>query len=393
MISLSIFLTILCAALGDTTQARFATPCTTPNNDNGYCVEIQHCSLFHFSDLFNPYCVNHDFVIASKCGPPNERDRSPKVCCGEYSNFLNRISTTTEVPLTPPPPAFSQISPFPEQCGNQSITLPSRILGGNEVSLTEFPWMARLRHRSASGFYTFGCAGFLISEYFVMTAAHCIASKTLTTLGPIVEVQLGEHNTETNPDCEKRNGNQWCADFPQFIKIGKPKMHPEYSDNNQYHNDIALLPLKEPAEFTEFVYPICLATELSQENEMWLAGWGRTETGPSSPIKLKVLVRRATKNYCVPLYRNIGRRILYSQICAGGEPGVDSCAGDSGGPLMIQVGLNTWYAEGVVSFGYGCGIKDWPAVYTSIPYHIPWITKTMKHYLKRKLEPRQVTLY
>uniref|UniRef100_A0A1Y1KLC6 Peptidase S1 domain-containing protein n=1 Tax=Photinus pyralis TaxID=7054 RepID=A0A1Y1KLC6_PHOPY len=117
MISLSIFLTILCAALGDTTQAR--------------------------------------------------------------------ISTTTEVPLTPPPPAFSQISPFPEQCGNQSITLPSRILGGNEVSLTEFPWMARLRHRSASGFYTFGCAGFLISEYFVMTAAHCIASKTLTTLGPM----------------------------------------------------------------------------------------------------------------------------------------------------------------------------------------------------------------
>ena len=243
--------------------------------------------------------------------------------------------------------------------------------------------MARLRHRSASGFYNYGCAGFLISEYFVLTAAHCIVSQSLAAFGPIVEVQLGEHNTETNPDCEKRNSVQWCEDIPQIIKTGKPKVHPEYSNNDQYHNDIAIIPLKQAAKFTDFVSPICLATELSQENDMWLAGWGRTENYPSSPIKLKVLVRRASKNYCVPLYRSINRRILYSQICAGGEAGVDSCSGDSGGPLMVQYGLETWYAEGIVSFGLGCGVKDWPAVYTNIPYYIPWITRFMKHYLKK----------
>lgn len=30
--------------------------------------------------------------------------------------------------------------------------------------------------------------------------------------------------------------------------------------------------------FAEFVYPICLAKAETQETEMWLSGWGKTET-------------------------------------------------------------------------------------------------------------------
>lgn len=303
-------------------------------------------------------------------------------------------STTTQLPDKRCPLQYSHVQPFPEICGNQSIAFPSRIVGGTEAILSEFPWMARIRHRNNSGFYTYGCTGFLISEYFVLTAAHCVASKSFFALGPIDAVQLGEHNTEEDLDCETRGSNEWCADFPQLIKTGKPKLHPEYTGDGPYHNDIALLPLKQAAEFTQFVYPICLATKLSQESEMWLAGWGKTENGFPSTIKLKVTVRRASKRDCVPLYGNINVTILDSQICAGGEGDKDSCGGDSGGPLMVLDSVNTWYAEGIVSFGNRCGIQDWPGVYTNIPYHMPWITRMiMSHYMNKRADMRQVTRY
>ncbi|KAF5298249.1 hypothetical protein FQR65_LT09760 [Abscondita terminalis] len=322
---------------------KFATPCITPNKDEGWCVEIQKCPK-----LLRPIVLDKKehfpFLIASKCGPQNENPKYTKVCCGMYSNFVNATDSTK--------PPRKQVVPYPATCGNQTMLLPSRIYGGIEASLTEFPWMARLRHRTVSGTFSYGCVGFLISEYFVLTAAHCIVSKDLQFLGPVYQVQLGEYNTERDPDCENLGRNKSrCADRPLLIRTGKPKVHHEYSNNAELHNDIALIPLKEAVRFSEFVSPICLASDLSGESEMWLSGWGKTEHRSSSPIKLKVLVRRFNKSNCAIDYRSVGVRILHSQLCAGGEEGFDSCSGDSGGPLMVQREDLNWYAEGIVSFG------------------------------------------
>lgn len=53
-------------------------------------------------------------------------------------------------------------------CGDSNS---NRILGGEETNLNEFPWMALLRYDSPSN--EFKCGGSLITNFYVLTAAHC----------------------------------------------------------------------------------------------------------------------------------------------------------------------------------------------------------------------------
>lgn len=49
---------------------------------------------------------------------------------------------------------------------------------------------------------------------------------------------------------------------------------------------------------------------------------------------------------------------------------------DSGGPLMRF--KDSWIVEGIVSFGYLCGLQGWPAVYTKVSSYTEWIDKHIK---------------
>lgn len=59
-------------------------------------------------------------------------------------------------------------------------------------------------------------------------------------------------------------------------------------------------------------------------------------------------------------------------ICAGGEEGIDTCRGDSGGPLTwIKNKIELW---GVTSAGNNhCGKKGSPGLYTKVIDYLDWI--------------------
>ena len=89
---------------------------------------------------------------------------------------------------------------------------------------------------------------------------------------------------------------------------------------------------------------------------------------------------------CRSLYRSLTRItgvIDETHLCAGGEPGKNSCAGDAGGGLFSDL-INgqggkdrKWEVVGIVSFGVsncGAGI---PGVYTRVSQYIQWIEQTM----------------
>ena len=43
-------------------------------------------------------------------------------------------------------------------------------------------------------------------------------------------------------------------------------------------NDIALIRLKQPIEFNNFVQPVCLPESATKENDiLWATGWGETK--------------------------------------------------------------------------------------------------------------------
>lgn len=141
-----------------------------------------------------------------------------------------------------------------------------------------------------------------------------------------------------------------------------------------------LLPLSTVADF---IKPICLPTNGETSDvgtRLVVAGWGRTEAGNTSPVKLQLQVPVAEKSACSSRFRTASVTLRSTQLCAGGEARKDSCNGDSGGPLMTTFRNDSgqWYVEGVVSFGTQCGTQGWPGIYTRVSDYIEWIRNNIR---------------
>ena len=63
-----------------------------------------------------------------------------------------------------------------KECGNR-ISL-SNIVGGKFTKNGDFPYMALLGKTASDGKILWSCGGSLINKWYVLTAAHCIRSKT-----------------------------------------------------------------------------------------------------------------------------------------------------------------------------------------------------------------------
>jgi len=86
-------------------------------------------------------------------------------------------------------------------------------------------------------------------------------------------------------------------------------------------------------------------------------------------------------NFKVPIVASHVCRSVYmdyhitdNMFCAGYERGrKDSCAGDSGGPLLCQDDTSRWTVFGITSFGEGCGKRGKFGIYTKLPNYVKWI--------------------
>ncbi|XP_013881733.1 prostasin [Austrofundulus limnaeus] len=154
--------------------------------------------------------------------------------------------------------------------------------------------------------------------------------------------------------------------------------HPEY---NEYtvDNDICLLKLSAPVNFTDNIKPICLASADSTFNDglnIWVTGFGTTGSGSLSNTLQEVKVPIVGNNKCLCYLQGFSK-ITENMMCAGlKNGGKDSCQGDSGGPLMTQNGF-TWVQAGIVSFGDGCALPNRPGVYTRVSQYQKWIGDTV----------------
>ncbi|XP_054720212.1 clotting factor B-like [Uloborus diversus] len=165
-------------------------------------------------------------------------------------------------------------------------------------------------------------------------------------------------------------------------------LHPRY-EKRYYYNDIALLRLEQPVQFNDYVMPVCLPTRNSaflkdsdlEGRRVTVMGWGDDEFGGRSSHVLReatfpVVSRKSCNASYVRVASNrFPRGITQEMLCAGSpKGGMDACQGDSGGPLLALE--NGRYTQvGIVSFGYKCGDKEFPGVYTKVAYYVGWITE------------------
>ncbi|XP_036044684.1 chymotrypsin-like protease CTRL-1 [Onychomys torridus] len=245
-------------------------------------------------------------------------------------------------------------------CGVPAITpalsYNQRIVNGENAVSGSWPWQVSLQESNGYHF----CGGSLISPNWVVTAAHC-----QVTPGRHFVV-LGEYDRSSN------------VEPVQVLSIAKAITHPSWNPTTM-NNDVTLLKLASPAQYTKRISPVCLASPneaLPAGITCVTTGWGRTSgVGNVTPARLQqVVLPLVTVNQCRQYW---GSRITDSMICAGGS-GASSCQGDSGGPLVCQKG-NTWVLIGIVSWGtQNCNVQA-PAMYTRVSKFNTWINQVMAY--------------
>lgn len=260
-----------------------------------------------------------------------------------------------------------------EKCANfpDMPQTKNSILNGTIADIEDFPYLGALALQDLqSSTIAYRCGANLISDRFMLTAAHCLIGKKL------IHVRLGVLSLLDNLD----------DDPPVIIGIEDIIIHPNYT-RRPVRNDIALIKLNRTVD-EDFLIPACLYTEPSDplpSVPLAIAGWGGVDSsndGIMSPILLKAEITTYERDQCnatLVQTQSWKRQVqLYDdQLCALGRNKLndnetnDTCVGDSGGPLELSLGRRK-YIVGLTSTGKICGTR-FPSVYTRVSQFIDWI--------------------
>eukprot|EP00547_Thalassionema_nitzschioides_P000836 CAMPEP_0194199160 /NCGR_PEP_ID=MMETSP0156-20130528/279_1 /TAXON_ID=33649 /ORGANISM="Thalassionema nitzschioides, Strain L26-B" /LENGTH=604 /DNA_ID=CAMNT_0038924015 /DNA_START=90 /DNA_END=1904 /DNA_ORIENTATION=+ len=239
----------------------------------------------------------------------------------------------------------------------------AEIINGEPVGSNVYPWFARMTSGSGWG----GCGGSLVTPEYVLTAAHCVDGR-INGLKNNGGFQIGALCAPYGPSSANN-----CGQDVESFGINEIYMHPIYNSDT-LQNDFALVRLAGSSTITPVdMDPGTVSPgyeNLSSKGNLWPIGFGTTETGSVSTTLMRVNVNYVKQSTCNSNYSN---DITDSMMCAA-DTNQDSCQGDSGGPLYDS---DNDSLVGVVSWGIGCALAQYPGVYSRIANQIDWIQTTI----------------
>lgn len=212
------------------------------------------------------------------------------------------------------------------------------------------------------------CGGTLIQKDWVLTAAHCVADQTASS----IRVIPGGQDLS-----DKKN---------EVISVKRIVAHQGFSKTT-LNNDIALIQLDSPTKMgtpVSIINPTSLNTAIDSGAPAYAFGRGtqdpvaiNEENTGSAVTKLFVVdLPLVANNVCEDQLNAISTdsggdpdSLNIGQMCAGGTSagGKDTCQGDSGGPLLVESSDGFIRLAGITSWGYGCAQPNSPGVYTRVP--------------------------
>jgi len=247
-----------------------------------------------------------------------------------------------------------------------------RIIGGDDASQNEWPWMVqvnvRFRDTGSGGL----CGGILLSQDWVVTAAHCLVSD----LGNVVsrndvEVLVGSVSLD--------GGTSYNIDG-----FGIPS---NYNPDN-FNNDIAILRLANAGPAlsnwpsivgSDQLTELELAPFAQRDEALTATGWGVTSRNQVEPqpadrlqeVALDYIQTGSCKNAWGNGF-NTATMVCAAELNPVQGRDQDTCSGDSGGPLFIGDDIDP-YVIGLTSFGQPQCAGNLPTVYTSVLSQVSFV--------------------
>ena len=222
----------------------------------------------------------------------------------------------------------------PEAIGGDESTL--RIVRGLDAG-DRYPFIGAITYRNI-----LRCGATLDAPLWLNGAAHCIAYLSDMT------VTVGRN------DLDNLDGPGEIRNIVEF------HAHPRFNSST-FEADLALFKIDAAIDN---VKPICLPVGDAGDSfdRYIVAGWGRTETEPSTSLMMHATV-----------YPAEGCATVGDSLCAVNNILLSGpCSGDSGGPLFHLNDLDQYVLDGVVSRGAPVCVSK-PTTFTRVANYIDWI--------------------
>jgi secreted trypsin-like serine protease len=241
-----------------------------------------------------------------------------------------------------------------------------KIVGGSETTIAQYPWQAALvfspSEESGDAHERQFCGGSLVTSRIVITAAHCVFGMSASE----VDVVLGRTTLSSS------EGTEIPA---QALSYRSNYNHPPEFSDTPPRNDVGYVVLAQSSAQPR----IQIAGE--SEASLWAPGAGERITGwgctsePNFILGCPSSQTDTLRHASVPIVADssCGSGSVYgavfdpsTMVCAGFlSGGVDTCNGDSGGPLQAPV-AGGYRLVGITSWGDGCARSNAPGVYTRV---------------------------
>lgn len=238
---------------------------------------------------------------------------------------------------------------------------------GRPADTLRYPFVAALS-RSTDERRVYFCAGALVAPQWILTAAHCFYSP--------------ERQRIDEADLWAEVGGSRLGEVPEAgqVRIAQIVIHPDYDPVSQA-DDIALVRLERIAgpliadvadEARSRPVKGALAVTVLGFGSFYegrLAATARLGNGaPAAQLSDRLRQAGVSLEDCAP---PDGPR-----LCATANSS-DSCVGDSGAPLMADLGGGRDWLIGIVSAGTGCAAERPVTVYTRVSAYARWIAQVI----------------